>query len=139
MSSLPMYFVLSVITYQTMRTERTRANGQAHLRRHHQWSGLDRIYIREVHLWMLLHKLLQQIILLRLVTRRLVLPLHLLVVHHFLDHTSRLAVKIRQLAILGLNLGRVNLWCRCDNMRPPIRAGGFGKVYRDLFAFFCGF
>jgi hypothetical protein len=86
---------------------------------------------------MLLHKLLQQLVLFGLITRRLALPLHLLVVHHLLDHPSCLAVEFRQLAVFRLNLGRVDLWRRGDDVSPPVRASGLGEVDRDFFAGRC--
>jgi hypothetical protein len=95
--------------------------------------------IRKVHFRMLLHKLLQQLVLLTLVTRRLPLPLHLLVVHHLLHHTPRLAVQLRQLAVLRRDLGRVDLGRGGDDVRPPVRAGGFGKVDGDVFTGRCCF
>jgi len=88
---------------------------------------------------MLLHKLLQQLVLLTLVTRRLSLPLHLLVVHHLLHHPSRLAVQLRQLAVLWCDLGRVDLGRGGDDVGPPIRAGGFGEVDGDFFTGRCCF
>jgi hypothetical protein len=88
---------------------------------------------------MLLHKLLQQLVLLTLITRRLPLPLHLLVVHHLLHHPPRLAVQLRQLAVLWRDLGRVDLGRGGDDVGPPVRAGGFGEVDGDFFAGRCGF
>jgi hypothetical protein len=76
--------------------------------------------IRKVHFRMLLHKLLQQLILLTLVTRRLPLPLHLLVVHHLLHHPPRLAVQLRQLAVLWRDLGCVDLGRGGDDVGPPV-------------------
>ena len=48
----------------------------------------------KVHLWVRLHKSLQQVILLGLVACRFPLPLHLLVIHHLFDHAARLAVEV---------------------------------------------
>jgi hypothetical protein len=88
---------------------------------------------------MLLHKLLQQLVLLTLITRRLSLPLHLLIVHHLLHHPPRLAVQLRQLAVLWRDFGRVDLGRGGDDVGPPVRAGGFGEVDGDFFAGRCGF
>jgi hypothetical protein len=88
---------------------------------------------------MLLHKLLQQLVLLTLVTRRLPLPLHLLVVHHLLHHPPCLAVQLRQLTVLWCDLSRVNLGCGGDDVGPPVRAGGFGEVDGDFFTGGCCF
>ena len=88
---------------------------------------------------MLLHKLLQQLVLLTLITRRLPLPLHLLVVHHLLHHPPRLAVQLRQLAVLWRDLGRVDLGRGGDDVGPPVRAGGFGEVDGDFFTGRCCF
>lgn len=91
--------------------------------------------IAEIHLGMLLHEFLQQILLLLLVTARFPLALHFLVVHHFLDHSSGLTVQFRQLGIFGLDLGHVNLGRRRHDVRPPVRAARFRQVDVDGF---CG-
>lgn len=67
------------------------------------------------------------------------MPLHLLVVHHLLHHTPRLAVQLRQLAVLRRDLGRVDLGRGRDDVGPPVRAGGFGEVDGDFFTGRCGF
>ena len=71
--------------------------------------GSAHLCVAEVHLGMLLHKLLEHFLLLLLLTRRLPLSLHLLVVHHLLDHAPRLTVKITELAVLRYDLGCVDL------------------------------
>jgi len=76
---------------------------------------------------MLRHELVQHLILLLFVARRLPLPLHLLVVHHFLDHATRLAVQFGQLAVLRLNLRGVDFGRGCHDVRPPVRARRFGE------------
>ncbi|KAK5631590.1 hypothetical protein RRF57_007304 [Xylaria bambusicola] len=43
-----------------------------------------------------------------------------LVVHHLLDHAARLAVEVGQLAVLGLDLGDVDLGGACDDVGPPL-------------------
>jgi hypothetical protein len=83
---------------------------------------------------MLLHEFLQHILFLLLIARRLPLPLHLLIIHHLLHHTPRLAVQIRQLAVFRDYFRDVDLGCGCDDVRPPVRAGGFGEGERDGFA-----
>ncbi len=99
------------------------------------------------------HLHLAQNLLVLLLLRRgqahLLLPL---VVHHFLHHRARLAVQIAQRAVLGLELGRVNLWIpnahhlhqgvrKAENPRsepaaaahlPPLVALGLGEVDAQL-------
>lgn len=87
----------------------------------------------KIHLGMLLHELFQQILLFLLVTAGLPLPLHLLVVHHLLDHPARLAVEFRQLGVFGLDLGHVDCGGGRHDVRPPVGAAGFGQVDVDGF------
>lgn len=83
---------------------------------------------------MTLHKLLQHILLLLLVAGRLAHFLLALVVHHLLNHCARLAVQIAQLAVLGLNLGRVDLGRRGDDVRPPLHLVRLVEVDGQFFA-----
>lgn len=82
---------------------------------------------------MLIHKLLKHILLLLFVTGGLVLSLHLLIVHHFLDHPPRLTIEIGQLAVLRYYLTDVNFGCGGDDVRPPVGARRFGEVDNDFF------
>lgn len=50
--------------------------------------------LAEIHLWMLLHEVLQHILFLLFLARWFPLTLHLLIIHHFLHHASCLTVKI---------------------------------------------
>lgn len=43
-----------------------------------------------------------------------------LVVHHLLDHAARLAVEVGQLAVLGLDLGHIDLGGARDHVGPPL-------------------
>ena len=51
-----------------------------------------------------------------------------LVVHHLLDHAARLAVEVRQLAVLGLDLGHVDLGRARDHVGPPLHLVGLIQV-----------
>lgn len=44
----------------------------------------------------------------------------LLVKHHLLNHAARLAVKVRQLGRVGLDLGHVDLGSVGHDVRPPL-------------------
>ena len=83
---------------------------------------------------MRIHELLERIILLLFLTSRFPLPLHLLVVHHLLDHAAGLAVQVAQLGVLGLDLGHVDLGRRRHHVRPPFRLVLLVQVDRDLLA-----
>lgn len=76
--------------------------------------------VREVHFGMLGHELLEHILLLLFVTRRLALSLHLLIIHHFLNHAPSVTVQIGEFGVFGRDLCRVNLGSGRDNMRPPM-------------------
>lgn len=79
---------------------------------------------------MLLHKLLQQILLLLLITSRfphLLLPL---IKHHLLHHAARRPVQIAELAVLGRDFGRVDFGRRGDHMGPPFHLVGLFEVDR---------
>ncbi len=69
---------------------------------------------------MLLHEVFQHILLLLLLARRLPLPLHLLVIHHLLDHASSLTVQVAQFRVLGLDLCDIYLRSCCNNVSPPL-------------------
>lgn len=95
--------------------------------------------IREIHLRMLLLKLLQHLHLLLVVTARqshLLLPL---VVHHLLHHAPRLSVQIAELAVLRRNLRRVDLGRSRDDVRPPLHLVGLVEVDRQFLAVLGGF
>lgn len=77
---------------------------------------------------MLSHKLLEQILLLLLIAGGLVHLLLALVVHHLLDHAAGLAVKVAELAVLGLDLGRVDLGGRSHDVGPPFHLVGLVEV-----------
>ena len=83
---------------------------------------------------MLFHELRQHILLLLLITTGLPLALHLLIIHHLLDHAARLAVQLRQLRVLRLDFLHVDLGCGRDDVGPPRRARGFGERDDDFFA-----
>ena len=83
---------------------------------------------------MLRHELLQHIVLLLLLARRLPLPLHLLVIHHLLHHPPCLAVQLTQLAVLGLDLLRVDLGRGCHDVGPPVGPAGLDERDGDFFA-----
>ncbi len=89
--------------------------------------------LTEVHLRVLGHELFEYVLLVLLVTGGLALPLHLLVVHHLLDHAARLAVELGQFRVLGHDLRRVDLGRRRHYVCPPVRPAGLGQVNRDLF------
>jgi hypothetical protein len=69
---------------------------------------------------MLVLKLLEDVGLFLLITRgfaHLLLPL---IVHHLLDHATRVAVQVAQLAVIRLDLAYVDLGCRGDHVCPPL-------------------
>lgn len=87
---------------------------------------------------MLTHELLEYVLLLLLLAVRLPLPLHLLIIHHLLDHAPRLAIQVAQLAVLrcdlrGVDFGRVGY-----DVCPPVRPGRLLQVNADVFAGLCG-
>ena len=90
--------------------------------------------ITKIHLRMLLLEVLQHVELLTLVARRqthLLLPL---IEHHLLDHAPRLAVQVAQLAVLGLDLGRVEVVGRVGgDGGPPGHFAAFVEVDADFF------
>ena len=83
---------------------------------------------------MLLHEFLQHVLLLLFLAGRLPLALHLLIIHHLLDHASRLAVEIAEFRVLGLDLGDVDLGGGGDDVCPPLRLVLFVQVDGDFFA-----
>lgn len=64
-------------------------------------------------------ELLQQLHLLLLVAARATHLLLSLVIHHFLDHGTSLAIQITQAGILWRDLGYIDLGCSRHDMRPP--------------------
>ena len=83
---------------------------------------------------MLLLKLLQQVQLLLLIAGRLAHLLLPLVKQHLLDHAPRLAVQVPKLAVLGLDLARVDLGRAGDDVRPPLQLVGFVEVDLNVLA-----
>mmetsp|Transcript_4347 Transcript_4347/g.9414 ORF Transcript_4347/g.9414 Transcript_4347/m.9414 type:complete len:303 (-) Transcript_4347:164-1072(-) len=83
--------------------------------------------LAEIHLRMLLHKLLEHVLLSLLVgggkARRL-LPL---IIHHLLHRLPRVAVEIRQLGVLRLHLLRVDLGIAHDHRLPPLHLIALGE------------
>jgi len=88
---------------------------------------------------MLLHKLLQHVLLLLLLTRRFPLPLHLLIVHHLLHHPPRLSIQIAQLRVLRLDLRDVDLRRAGHDVGPPFRLVLLVEVDGDFFTRGSGF
>jgi hypothetical protein len=83
---------------------------------------------------MLRLELLQHIHLLLIITARQSCLLLTLVIHHLLHHTPRLAVQVAQAAILGRDLGGVDLGCRRDDVRPPFHLVGLVEVDGEFLA-----
>lgn len=97
--------------------------------------ALRHLRITEIHLRMLLLELLQHIHLLAIVTRRQAHLLLALIVHHLLDHAPRLAVQIPQLAVLGLDLRRVEVVGRVGrDGRPPLHLVRLVEMDADVLA-----
>lgn len=90
--------------------------------------------LTKIHLWVLLHKLLQHLLLLLLVTARLPHLLLPLIIHHLLHHGPRGPVQIAQLAVLRHDLGRVDRRRVGHHVRPPVHLVGFVQVDGDFFA-----
>lgn len=91
--------------------------------------------VRKVHLGMALLELLQHVQLPLLLARRLTHLLLPLVIHHLLDHAPRLAVQVAQLAVLGLDLGRVQEVRGVGGDRgPPLLLVGLVEVDGDVLA-----
>lgn len=83
---------------------------------------------------MLVLELLQDVQLLLLVARRLAHLLLALVEHHLLDHAAGLAVQIAEVAVLGLDLGGVDLGCGGHDVGPPLELVDLVQVDADLLA-----
>lgn len=83
---------------------------------------------------MLLLELLQQLQLLLLIARRLAHLLLPLIEHHLLDHPPRLAVQIAQVAVLRLDLARVDLGRAGDDVGPPLQLVRLVEVDLDILA-----
>ena len=111
MSKLPNSLLLML--YDTIRYTTTP-------RAFYQRAQLVHFSLAKVHFRVLVLELLEDIHLLLLVGAGQTLLLLSLVKHHFLDHAAGLAVQVRQLGVIGLNLGDVNLGGICDNVRPPL-------------------
>lgn len=76
--------------------------------------------VAEVHLGVLGLELLEDVGLALVVGGGQAELLLALVVHHLLDHAAGLAVEVGQLAVLGLDLGDVDLGGGGDDVRPPL-------------------
>lgn len=61
------------------------------------------------------------------------LPL-LLVVHHLFDHGSGIAVQVTEFAVLGSNLGGVDLGSVLDDMGPPFHLVDFVEMDSEFLA-----
>ena len=85
---------------------------------------------------MLLLKLLKQIHLPPLITRRLSHLLLPLIKHHLLHHRPRLTIQVTQRRILGRDLCDVDLGCAGHDVWPPFHFVDFVEVDGYLFA--CG-
>ena len=83
---------------------------------------------------MLLLELLENVQLLLLVARRLAHLLLALVEHHLLDHAAGLAVQVAEVAVLGLDLGGVDLGRGGDDVGPPLELVDLLQVHADLLA-----
>lgn len=89
----------------------------------------------EIHLGVLFLKLLQGVQLGLLLARRLAHLLLALIPHHLLDHGPGFAVQVAQLAILGRDLGGVDLVGRvAHDAGPPFHLVAFVQVDADFFA-----
>jgi hypothetical protein len=84
--------------------------------------------IGEIHLRMLSLELAQHLQLPLLIACRLTHLLLSLVIHHLPDHALRLAVQVTHAAVLGRDLGDVDLRGRGDDVRPPLHLVGLVKV-----------
>jgi hypothetical protein len=102
-------------------------------------SSSAHLHITKIHLRMLRLELPHNLRLLLLIAARLASLLLPLIVHHLLDHPSRLAVQVTELAVFGRNLADVNARRRSHDVLPPfhlvrlreldaqlLRAGGGG-------------
>ena len=83
---------------------------------------------------MLLHKLFQRLLFLLLLTCRLPLSLHLLVVHHLFHHAPRFAVEVAQFGILRLDFSDVDFGGVGDHVGPPLGFVNLIEVDSDFFA-----
>lgn len=81
----------------------------------------------------LTHELLQHVLLLLLIAALATRLLLALVIHHLLDHTAGLAVQVAELAVLGRDLGRVDLGCGRHDVRPPFHLVAFVEVDAQFF------
>lgn len=95
------------------------------------FNNLVDLGLAEVHLRMLLLELLEDVRLLLLVGRRQALFLLALVEHHLLDHAAGLALEVRQLGRVGLDLGDVDLGRVLDDVWPPLHLVDLVEVDLD--------
>ena len=90
--------------------------------------------IAKVHLGVLRLELFEDIRLLLFLRRGQTLLLLPLVEHHLLDHAARLPVEVRELRILWLDLGDVDLGGVLDDVRPPLHLVYLVEVDFDRFS-----
>lgn len=76
--------------------------------------------VTKVQLWVRAFEGLQHVQFLLLITGRLPHLLLPLIIHHLLNHTSRLAIQISQLAILRLDFRDIYLRRGSNDMFPPL-------------------
>jgi hypothetical protein len=82
---------------------------------------------------MLLLELLQHLGLLLLITVRQALLFLALVIHHLLNHSSGLAIKISQLRTLRRDLAGIDLRGVGNHMLPPFHLVDLVEMNRELF------
>lgn len=83
---------------------------------------------------MLFLELLQHLRLLLVIAARQSLLLLSLIIHHLLDHASRLAIQVTQLAVLRRDLGRIDCGRIRDDVRPPLLPVLLVEVHADFLA-----
>lgn len=96
--------------------------------------GSSHLRIGKVHLRVLLLELLEDVELLLLVAGGLAHLLLALVEHHLLDHAAGLAVEVAEVAVLGLDLGGVDLGGGGHDVGPPLELVDLVEVHGDLLA-----
>lgn len=79
-------------------------------------------------------ELLQQVRFALLVASHATRFLLSLVVHHLLNHGTRLTVQVAETGVLGLNLGDIDLGRTRHNVGPPLDLVDFVKMNVDFFA-----
>lgn len=92
---------------------------------------LTNLGFAEIHFGMLLLEFLENVGLLLFLARGLAEFLLTLVEHHLLDHAACLAVQVTQLAVVGLDLGHIDLGGRSHDVRPPLHLIDLVQMYVD--------